>query len=206
VLPPPVLRIETAAGPALRPHIPALARLRRIVFRDWPYLYDGREEYEARYLEAYAASPRAALAVAWDGTAPVGLATCLPLEDETPNVVAPFRAAGLDPADWCYFGESVLLRPYRGQGAGVAFFQAREAHARALGLHRAAFCGVVRPDNHPARPADAVPLDGFWRNRGYRLRPGLTCTMRWLDLGDAEESSHTMQFWTRDLDAGEPRA
>ena len=198
-----MLRIEVVAGPALTPHIPALARLRQVVFRDWPYLYDGRAEYEARYLETYAACPRAALVVAWDGADPVGLATCLPLLDETPNVVQPFRAAGLDPAAWFYFGESVLLRPYRGQGAGVAFFRAREAQARAAGFRHAAFCAVVRPAGHPARPADAVPLDGFWRNRGYRLRPGLTCTMRWLDLGDAAESAHTMQFWTKDLNAKE---
>ena len=193
------VRVEVLAGPALRPHIPALAQLRQVVFRDWPYLYDGRAEHEARYLETYAASPRAALVVAWDGNAPVGLATCLPLADETPNVAGPCRAAGLDPAAWCYFGESVLLLPYRGQGVGVRFFQEREAHARALGLRHAAFCAVVRPDNHPMRPRDAMPLDAFWRNRGYARRDGLTCTMRWLDLGGAEESSHTMQFWTKDL-------
>lgn len=197
----PLLRIGRVAGPDLCPHIPALARLRQAVFRDWPYLYEGRAAYEQDYLQIYANSPLAALVVAWDGVVPVGLATCLPLQDETPNVVAPFHAAGLDPAAWCYFGESVLLPPYRGQGAGVAFFQAREAHARAIGLRHAAFCAVVRPPDHPLRPADARPLDGFWRNRGYHLHPGLTCTMRWPELGDMHDTAHTMQFWTRDLEA-----
>ena len=60
---------------------------------------------------------------------------------------------------------------------------------------------MQRPANHPARPADAVGLEGFWHHRGFALRPGLTCTMRWLDLGDTEESAHTMQFWTKDLDS-----
>ena len=80
-----MLRIETLVGPAMRPHIPALARLRRLVFREWPYLYDdgGRDAYEEGYLETYAASPRAALVMAWDGAEPVGLATCLPLLDKT---------------------------------------------------------------------------------------------------------------------------
>ena len=195
-----MLRIETVGGDALRPHIPALARLRQAVFREWPYLYDGDEAYEGEYLATYAVCPRATLVIAWDGPVPVGLATCLPLLDETPNVVTPFRAAGLDPADWFYFGESVLLLPYRGQGAGVAFFQAREAQARAGGYRHAAFCAVQRLADHPARPTDAAGLDGFWRHRGFAVRPGLTCTMRWLDLGDAEESAHTMQFWTKDLD------
>lgn len=196
-----MLRIETLVGPAMRQHIPALARLRQVVFREWPYLYDGggRDAYEEGYLETYAASLRAALVMAWDGAEAVGLATCLPLLDETPNVVGPFRAAGLDPAEYCYFGEGILLRPYRGQGAGVAFYKAREDHARALGLRRTAFCAVVRPDDHPMRPVDAAPLNGFWRNRGYVMRPALTCTMRWPDLG-AGDTVHTMQFWTKDLD------
>lgn len=196
-----MLRVERVAGPDLRPLIPALARLRQVVFRGWPYLYEGSAAYEQDYLQVYAGSPRAALIAAWDGAVPVGLATCLPLQDETPNVVAPFHAAGLDPAAWCYFGESVLLHPYRGQGAGVAFFKAREAHARTIGLRHAAFCAVVRPDNHPLRPVDARPLDSFWRNRGYQLRPGWTCTMRWPELGAMEDTAHTMQFWTKDLGA-----
>lgn len=193
------MRITTASGEALRPHIPALARLRQAVFRDWPYLYEGTEAYEAGYLASYTRSTCAALVIAWDGAEPVGFATCLPLSDETPNVVEPFRAAGLDPAGWFYFGESVLLRPYRGKGAGVQFFEGREAQARSCNAVHTAFCAVQRPTGHPARPADAATLDGFWRNRGYAPQPGLTCTMRWQDLGDDGDSNHLMQFWTKAL-------
>ena len=193
------MRITTASGEALCPHIPALARLRQGIFRDWPYLYEGTEAYEADYLALYARSARAALVIAWDEKEPVGFATCLPLADETPNVVGPFRAAGLDPAEWFYFGESVLLRSYRGRGIGVQFFAGREAHARSCNALHAAFCAVQRPAGHPARPADAATLDGFWRNRGYAPWPGLTCTMRWRDLGDEGNSDHLMQFWTKTL-------
>ena len=62
-----------------------------------------------------------------------------------------------------------------------------------------AFCAVARADDHPSRPANARPLDGFWRNRGFQLRPGLTCTMRWPELGAMADTAHTMQFWTKDL-------
>ncbi len=193
------MRITTVGGEELHPHIPALARLRQAVFRDWPYLYEGTEAYEAGYLALYARSAHAALVIAWDGAEPVGFATCLPLADEMPNVVGPFRAAGLDPAEWFYFGESVLLRPYRGQGAGVQFFEKREAQARSCNARHAAFCAVQRPAGHPARPADAATLEGFWRNRGYAPQPTLTCTMRWRDLGDEDDSDHPMQFWTKTL-------
>ena len=192
--------VTVAVGDAVLPHVPTLGRLRRTVFRDWPYLYDGNNESETGYTTTYAACPRAAFVIAWDGPEAVGMSTCLPLSDETDDLVTPFRAAGLDPARWFYFGESVLLPAYRGAGIGVAFFERREAHARSYGTYaHAAFCAVERPVDHPMRPADAVPLDGFWQRRGYAPRPGLTCIMRWRDLSHAGETDHTLQFWTKDL-------
>ena len=47
------LAIETLWGERTRPAIPALARLRVTVFRDFPYLYEGSAEYEEKYLAKY---------------------------------------------------------------------------------------------------------------------------------------------------------
>jgi hypothetical protein len=82
----------------------------------------------------------------------------------------------------------------------VAFFREREAHARTLGgCEFAAFCAVQRPENHPARPADDEPLDGFWTRRGFTRRADLRCTMRWRDVGDVEETEKQMVFWLKSL-------
>jgi GNAT superfamily N-acetyltransferase len=198
-------RLDTLAGPALRPLLPALARLRSAVFREWPYLYDGTEEYEQRYLAAYAESPGAAVVVASDGDGqPVGAATCQPMAEAAAPVQDAFRAGGLDPARFCYFGESVLLPPHRGRGLGVGFFAAREAHARALGLDHAAFCAVVRNANDPRKPPGYQPLDGFWRRRGYIPRPDLSCVFHWREVGDDRETPHSLSFWLKSLVAGAP--
>ena len=103
-----------------------------------------------------------------------------------------------------YCGESVLLPAYRGRGIGHAFFDHREAHARACvgpagGYTHSAFCGVVRPDDHPARPADYVPVDAFWRKRGYLAVPGLMGAYSWQDLGASAPTEHPMQFWVKAL-------
>lgn len=193
------LSFETLAGPALHPLLPALAGLRIAVFRDWPYLYEGDEAYERDYLRAYADAPGAAIVVCRDGDAVVGAATCEPMEQAHAPVREAFRAAGLDPAAFCYFGESVLLAPYRGRGAGVRFFERREAHARALGLARAAFCAVVRDANDPRRPAGHVPLDAFWRRRGYAPQPELIVSFSWKEVGAAAETPHMLSFWLKDL-------
>jgi GNAT superfamily N-acetyltransferase len=197
------LRIETRQGAEVLPLLPALARLRTEVFRDWPYLYAGEEGYERGYLRAYAESPGAAVVVALDGETPVGAATCQPMAEAHGPVREAFLAQGLDPARYCYFGESVLLRAYRGQGAGVAFFRHREAHARRLGLHHAAFCAVLRDPADPRRPADHMPLDAFWRRRGYTPQPGLACVFTWREVGAAAETPHTLTFWTKPLDRAE---
>ncbi len=128
------LRFETLRGDALRAWLPRLAGLRIAVFRDWPYLYAGEAGHEEGYLAAYADSPGAAVIAAIDGDRAVGCATCQPMTEATAAVQAAFHARGIDLARVCYFGESVLLAEYRGHGAGVRFFELREAHARSLGL------------------------------------------------------------------------
>jgi GNAT superfamily N-acetyltransferase len=194
------IRVETLTGAALIPLLPALARLRIAVFRDWPYLYDGSGSYEADYGRIYLDSPRAGVVFAFAGEEPVGAATCLPLEDESESVKAPFLAHGIAPSRVFYFGESVLLPHLRGQGIGVRFFEAREAHARAVSdAEFACFCAVERAPDDPRRPPGHVPLDAFWRKRGYRPMSGLACTMHWREVGQAEETAHRLDFWGRAL-------
>jgi GNAT superfamily N-acetyltransferase len=195
------LRYETLAGPALLPLLPALARLRIAVFRDWPYLYDGDEAYERRYLAGYAREEGVAVVVCRAGDAVVGMSTCQPMRHAHAPIPDRFRAAGLDPAGYCYFGESVLLAPFRGQGAGRRFFAEREAHALRLGLRRAAFCAVIRDAADPRRPADYVPLDAFWRRLGYQPRHDLTVSFDWKEVGARAETAHALSFWLKDLAA-----
>lgn len=196
------VRVTRFAGPDVQAWLPELARLRILVFREYPYLYDGDLAYEERYLATYTASPRSAVVVAFDGDRVVGAATGLPLADETAEIQRPFVEHGHEVGEIFYFGESVLQREYRGQGLGVRFFEEREAHARELGLPVTCFCGVVRPDDHPARPAGYVPLDAFWRRRGYEPRPELRAALSWRELGEAEESAKPMAFWWKRLGAG----
>jgi len=195
---PSAIRFETLSGDALRAWLPRLAGLRIAVFREWPYLYDGDPGYEERYLAAYAESPGAAVIAAVDGERAVGCATCQPMREATPRVREAFLSRGLDPARWCYFGESVLLPAYRGRGIGVRFFALREAHARALGLAAAAFCAVTRNENDPRRPADYVPLDAFWRRRGYVPRPDISVIFEWKEVGEDRETPHALGFWVKD--------
>lgn len=195
----PSLRIERLTGPGLRALLPEVARLRIEVFRDWPYLYDGDQESEARFLAAFAASPGAVVVLARAGDMVVGAATCQPMAEAPAAVQAPFLAAGMDPARLCYFGESVLHVGFRGQGAGVAFFEHRIAAAREAGLSQAAFCAVRREPSDPRRPTGYAPLDGFWARRGFAPTPGLAIGMSWREVSGGVEVPHWLDVWLRDL-------
>ncbi len=194
------LRIERLSGARLDAALGDLAHLRGAVFREFPYLYAVDEAYEREYLSSYAAADGAVLVAAFDGDRLVGAATGAPMEAHKDAFAEACRAHGFPPEQMFYCGESVLLSQYRGQGVGHIFFDLREAQARVLGRRTCGFCAVVRPADHPLRPAGYTPLDGFWTKRGYRLIPGLTAQFSWPDIdGDGQSTEKTMQFWMRDL-------
>lgn len=176
-----------------------LARLRIAVFYEFPYLYDGDHAYETAYLKAYEQSESAIVVAAFDGDQLVGAATGTPMSDHHDEFAGAFASTDHDLNRLFYCAESVLLKRYRGRGLGHVFFDEREAHARRLGYTHCCFCSVIRPEDHPLRPADYQPLDRFWRKRGYDKLDGVVTGYSWKDIGDTQESEKQMQFWHREL-------
>lgn len=194
------ITVTSLTGEEIKSVLPDLARLRITVFRDWPYLYDGTLEYEETYLAKFAKAKGAVCVVARDGNTIIGASTGAPMIEHADEFGAPFRAAGYDLSKIFYCGESVLLKSHRGHGLGVAFFEHREAQAHRLGgFTHSTFCRVVRPDDHPLKPKDYIPLDNFWKKRGYAPVGGLVATYDWKDIDQPDETVHHMQFWMKKL-------
>lgn len=191
------IAVRPLGGGELAAALDDLGRLRIAVFADWPYLYAGDAAYEADYLKEFAAAPGAVLVAAFDGPRIVGAATAAPMVHQKAQFRDPFAARGIDVARLFYFGESVLLPDYRGQGVGHAFFDQREAQARACGARAACFAAVIRPADHPARPPGYAGHDAFWAKRGYVPVAGLITRLGWKDQGEGEKSMKPMQYWLR---------
>ncbi len=192
--------IQPTIGHAVKPYINDLAKLRINVFREYPYLYDGSLEYEERYLKSYTDSAESLAVIVFHKDKIVGASTGVPLEQAMEEFQTPFIKNGYDPRRIFYFGESVLLKEFRGSGIGVRFFEEREKYADKLGrFDYTAFCAVERPDDHPRKPPKYIPLDRFWEKRGYRKHPEMKTTFSWRELDESEESPKPMVFWMKSL-------
>lgn len=197
-----VPRIAVFRGEQVVAYLADVARLRIAVFRDFPYLYDGDEHSERKYLKAYAESADSVFVLAFDGEEVIGASTGIPLAQDGEAFRQPFLDRGMSVDDVFYCGESVLLSRYRGLGLGHRFFDAREAHARSLGGYAAtAFCAVDRAADDPRRPSDYRPNDAFWRKRGYERQDGMRMRLAWRELGQQDESQKTLTFWLRPLES-----
>ncbi|WP_299355290.1 GNAT family N-acetyltransferase [uncultured Shimia sp.] len=194
-----MIECRVLTGEGLEAALDDVARLRITVFRAFPYLYDGDLAYERSYLQSFRSSDRAVLVGAFYGEGLIGASTGAPLSDHADEFGAAFDGTELDLDTIFYCAESVLLPQFRGLGIGHAFFDQREKHARAHGYVKSAFCGVVRPANHPLRPSDYAPLDPFWHKRGYAPLPGVLARFRWKDIDQVGETAKPLQFWIRDL-------
>lgn len=193
------ITLKALHGADIAGYLDDIARLRIRVFHDWPYLYQGDVDYETNYLRVYTQAPRSIVVLALDGDKVVGASTGLPMEDEGDAFQSPLLTAGIDPSRVFYCGESVLLPDYRGRGIGHAFFDAREAHARALGgFGWTAFAAVDRAMHDPRHPVGHRDNDVFWEKRGYR-RNDIAMQLPWNEA-DRGEVMHTLNFWLRPLE------
>ncbi len=190
---------EEFHGCELKTHLDDLAKLRLSVFAAFPYLYDGTLESEQQYLKRFAALEGAIMVGCFFDGKIVGAATGAPVVGQFDEFVEPLSKARYNIGEIFYCGESVLLAPYRGNGVGHVFFDARERQARKLGLAKSCFLSVVRTPDDPRRPVDYRPLDDFWRARSYQPLVGVTATFDWRVHGSDDEEPHEMQYWMRDL-------
>ena len=195
-----MIKKRTVHGHQIEPWLDQIGELRIKVFREFPYLYDGSEEYEQEYLQKYLDSDESIAVLIIDDDHLVGVSTGIPLQDESNDFKKPFIQAEFDLQKIFYCGESVLLPAYRGLGLYKHCFSEREHHARSPGRFEwITFCAVVREADHPLRPQNYKPLDQIWKKYEYKKDPHLNTYFPWKEINKEKETEKEMIFWMKEL-------
>lgn len=190
---------QLLTGTAIADVLDDLATLRLEIFQEYPYLYEGRREDELHYLATYAKTPDAVAILAYDGSTVIGAATGMPLIHEDAQICDAFAGTTL-PLDEIYYVGELLFRPaFRNGGLGRKLLARLERHIRSLGSYRTLTCATVeRPDDHPLRPPDYLPITRFLARTGFIRLSGVTTPFMWLET-DGVKRNHPMQFWIKEL-------
>lgn len=188
------MELKSFTGPEARQYFKELATLRIKVFSEYPYLYKGLLENEKEYLETYFSCPDALVILCFDENRVIGASTAIPLRDEESAMKAPFLRADFDLKQVFYFGESILEKPYRGQGIGKKFFEKRMDHARSFPeIKYLSFCAINRTG--VTVPKDYFSPEPIWKKYGFHKEEKLVGEYAWKDIGEDKETTKVMEYW-----------
>lgn len=186
-------------GAAIADALDELATLRLDIFPEYPYLYLGRREDEFNYLVSYAEAPDACVILAYDGLRVIGAVTGMPLIHEGAQIIDAFDGASFPLNEVYYVGELLFRPAYRNCGLGQKLLARLESHIRSLGRYCKLTCATVdRPEDHPLRPRDYIPISIFLARTGFAGLEGVTTHFIWRET-DGVKRDHLMQFWIKEM-------
>ncbi len=191
---------QVLTGAAIADGRDDVATLRLEIFREYPYLYQGRREDELEYLGTYAAAPDACVILAYDGDAVIGAVAGMPLIHENLQMIDAFAGTTF-PLDEVYYVGELLFRPaYRNCGLGRKLLDRLESHICSLDRYRTLTCATVeRPDDHPLRPRDYIAITKFLARTDFAQLTGVKTSFTWREI-DGVKRDHLMQFWFKLID------
>jgi GNAT superfamily N-acetyltransferase len=154
---------------------------------------------EIKHLSKYTECEQSIAALLFEGTEVVGAATGMPFHLDDEQIQKPLLDMLLDTNRYYHFAEALLLKSYRGRGAGHHFYDLRERHAKALGFEWACLYMKDRNEMDPEKPKDYFPLDDFWRKRGFVHHSELKLIRQWKKITEHSPTDQECSFWIKKL-------
>jgi len=179
--------------------LPSISRLRIEIFSDYPYLYDGDEESERKYLKKFHEMKDSLMIGSFDRGNLIGGSTGYPLVYESESLTRSFLEHGRALEDFFCIGEILLKKEYRNQGLGSRMCSEIERFAKNKGFPNLCFFEIDRGKDDSKRPEGYRKLDPFWEGHGYRKHPELSGLISYKEKGESSESPKKMVFWIKKL-------
>ncbi len=194
------IHVRSFSGAGIKPYIHSIAKLRCEVLRDYPYFEEPDLPGTTQYLKTISSCKEALAVLIFDNTTLVGVSLGYPCALEQSELHRLLKEKELPLQAFYFFGESVLLKPYRGRGIGHHFFDAREAHVAHLPTFKhILFCTPSQIESTTGRPSDFVPLHDFWRKRGYVHHPEMHILLPRKRMGEELPQELSLTCWIKDL-------
>lgn len=186
------IQLKVLVGEEINPYVEEITHLCLIVFREYPYLYEGTVgEYEP-YIQKYADTKKGVVCLILDDNHLVGAVTGIPLVEMPPHHISSFYENGYDPSLFYYIGEMVLLPKHRGSQYGQLMYYQVEKKIKEWNFPYLCFCEIERPDHQDS------PLFG---KHGYIKHEELHFTAYWQEINGTEETPQHMVYWIKNLSA-----
>ncbi|HVX00961.1 MAG TPA: GNAT family N-acetyltransferase [Candidatus Babeliaceae bacterium] len=182
--------------------IPFVAEQRSQTFRNYPYLYQANNLEEYAYVNWLFGLPHSMITVVYMESKPIGFLIGTSFEDFDQHFGGSreiFLQAGLNPKNYYYFSEIIIIPEYRGQHIAQKLFSNLEQQAQALGYSAGCFVHESH-NNHPLKPQDYQELDSFFQKLGYYKSP-LTIDFTWptITRDGVTILSHTLDYWLKEF-------
>lgn len=195
------LEIRTFKGQAIAPYVNDITCLTLIIYREYPYLYEGTAEEYGPFIQYYADFENSVAAILFDHDKPVGVAIGMPIQDMRDKYKEPLLNfdPSLENESLFYLGELLLLKDYRGKGWGKKMYLALEQEAKRQN-NKICFCQIEDWPKHPQRPVFYQPLNEFWYKLGFEPIKDFSFSVSWRNISESEESSHQMYYWIKTVE------
>ena len=195
------IHLETFTGQAIVPYVKDITTLSLIIYKEYPYLYDGTEEDYLPAIEHYSHSEKGIACVLFDDTKPIGVAIGMPISEMREKYQQPFLHARPEenPDEIFYLGELLLLKEYRGQGFGKQMYLELERLVIEENFKKICFCKSNEDDPDPSiMPENYRPLDEFWKKLEFE-RCDVSVSVYWKNIFETDESPHELVYWIKSI-------
>lgn len=197
-----MLSMEVIKGKEIEKYAKYIASLRLMMFKEFPYLYLGTLEHEAKYLSFYSDSPDATLILAKQDDCIVGLLTGMPMTQICKHItdfkkILDENNRTLESA--YYYGEALVLPAYRGQGILTKMFQEQENIIKKMNYNQAYGITSVRDKDDVRRPENYRDTDTLWKHLGL-IKTNMVYGGEWPTLtktGDIAVEMNWLQVWEK---------
>jgi predicted acetyltransferase len=194
------LTICVLRGKELLSHLPELAKLRAIIFREYPYLYEVDPTFETSYLHLFANAPNTILVVAKMKDQVIGILSGLPLMYAQKEIQQAFDLSDREMGQHYALCEILVAKEHRSKRIGSLLYNEFESHLKKMNLYKKLVLWQIIKNLHdPKRPSDYFSLDHFWHKNGFIKQPNLHCDLKWKEISQKEETLHRFEFWEKDL-------